>query len=132
MTRKKKKRVIKPLKKGQYRSNLEKHFQKQLAKRKVVHAYEAIRLPYTLRKYYLPDFAVDKTDGVFFIEVKGYLRPSDRTKLLAVIRENPSIDLRLAFAVNNKLNRHTETRYGDWCDKHGIPWCVGELPREWF
>lgn len=67
-----------------------------------------------------------------YIEVKGYLRPSDRTKLLAVLRDNPGIDLRLAFKVNNKISSDSETRYSDWCKKHNIPFCITVIPRDWL
>lgn len=95
--------------------------------------YETVKLPYTLQRHYIPDFVCSTGGKHTYIEAKGYFRPEDRTKILAVLREDNGIDIRLVFAVNNKLHRDSKMRYGDWCDKHNIPWCLaGNIPKEWF
>jgi len=69
---------------------------------------------------------------MFFIEVKGYLRPEDRTKMLAAIEANPGLDLRLLFSKDNVLRKGSKTKYSDWCNKHGIKYAIGTVPKEWF
>lgn len=94
--------------------------------------YERDRFKYTLEKTYTPDFIVEKTDGsVTYIESKGYLRSTDRTKILAVLRDN-DIDLRICFMQDHKLSRGSRNRYSDWCDKHKITYAVGRIPEEWL
>ena len=96
-------------------------------------SYETTRLPYTLRRYYLPDFVCRRADGsIFYIEVKGYFRGSDRVKLRAVREANPLADVRLLFAADNKINAKSKMRYSDWCKKHGFEYAVKELPETWF
>lgn len=120
--------------KGQeYRSLLEIKMLQQIEKYKGKVSYETERIPYTIRKYYVPDFICKRADGTtFYIEVKGYLRPQDRTKLLAVKEATPTIDLKLVFAQDNKLNSKSKTRYSEWCVKHGFSYSIGYVPKEWF
>jgi len=95
-------------------------------------AYETEKLPYTLHKRYIPDFVIEKPNGKkIYIEAKGYFRPADRTKILAVVRDN-NIDLRLLFQQDNFLRKGSKTRYSDWARKHGIPFSVGEIPSNWL
>lgn len=96
--------------------------------------YEAEKLKYTLEKTYLPDFLIEFTDGrKLYIECKGWFRPEDRTKMAAVKRANPTLDIRFVFPRNNKLNKNTETTYTEWCAKHGFPSCVGtSIPKGWL
>lgn len=95
--------------------------------------YETERLPYTVTHEYVPDFIIKYPNGyVVYIEVKGYLRPQDRVKMIAVKKANPTLDIRFLFAANNKLHSGSKSRYGDWCDKHGFEWAVGFVPEDWF
>lgn len=95
--------------------------------------YESTKLPYVLEKQYIPDFVVTGPDGrITYLEVKGYFRPTDRTKLLAVKRKDPSLDIRLCFDRNNKIHSKSNTLYSDWCEKHGFKYCFGEIPDSWF
>lgn len=102
--------------------------------KKVEIGYETMHLPYTLPKTYVPDFTVSHSDGkVVILEAKGYLRPTDRTKLIAVKKANPHLDIRLIFAKDNKLNSRSKTRYSDWCRRHGFPYCfVNHIPNDWI
>lgn len=117
-----------------YASKLESKFAALLKKKKgVTVAYESVRLPYTLSKFYLPDFVVHKRNGeVFYIEIKGYLRPADRTKMLAVRQAAPGIDIRFIFAKDNKISSLSSTRYSDWCKRHHFEYSIGSLPNAWF
>lgn len=95
--------------------------------------YESTRIPYTLRRYYVPDFVCERSDGsVFYIEVKGYLRSTDRSKLLAVKEAAPMADVRLVFAKDNLLYASSKTRYSEWCIKHGFQYSIGSVPKHWF
>lgn len=104
-----------------------------MKRNKFTFEYETENLPYVLVKRYIPDFIITKNDGTkIYIEVKGYLRPQDRAKLIAVKEANPTIDLRIVFGADNKLNRFSKTRYSEWATKHGIPYAVKDIPKEWF
>lgn len=120
--------------KRKYKSDLERQYAKRLRRVPPEYevSYETHKLNYVLEKTYYPDFVCEKDDKVFYIEAKGYFRKEDRVKLLAVREANPGIDLRLAFAVDNKLHRKSKIRYSDWCIKNGFTYCIGEIPNEWF
>lgn len=82
---------------------------------------------------YIPDFYVATLSGKhFYLETKGYFTPEDRAKMLKVIKNNPGIDIRMVFQANNKLNPKSDTRYTDWCNKHGIRCAIGAVPSEWL
>ena len=83
-------------------------------------------------------------DNIIVIEAKGFFKPSDRSKMLAVKKAHPNLDIRLLLQNNGFMYKakkgtgrrtpdSTDMRYGDWCDKHGFPWAVGtEVPKEWI
>ena len=126
---------MKKFKKGTLKGSLEPIIAKDLRRfrSKAKITYETVSLPYTVRKNYWPDFVCVRPDGhTFYIEVKGYFRPEDRTKLRAVIQEVPRPDIRLVFGANNKISSKSKMRYSDWCDKYGFPYSVGTVPKEWF
>ncbi len=93
--------------------------------------YETEKLTYTVLKNYIPDFIIPTPTGKIYLEVKGWFRPEDRSKMLAVKKQNPGLDIRFFFPANNKLNKDTETRYSDWCEKHGFEYYIGTLPVHW-
>ncbi len=96
-------------------------------------SYEKEKFGYTLHKTYKPDFEIMLSNGDRrYVEAKGYFRPADRTKILAVLRDNPHLDLRLLFKSDNTLSKGSRNRYSDWATKHSIPFAVGELPPEWL
>jgi predicted nuclease of restriction endonuclease-like RecB superfamily len=104
---------------------------KRCKKKKLKPSYESVKLPYYLAKVYLPDFVIQRPDGsTFYIEAKGYLRSSDRTKLLAIKEQGH--DLRMIFSQDNKLTAKSKTRYSDWCKKNDIPYSINSVPIEWF
>ena len=91
------------------------------------------KLDYVVRRTYLPDFLVVLESGKsFFIEVKGWFRPEDRTKMIAVKAYNPDLDIRLVFSNDGKLSSKSSSRYSDWCRKHGFEFAIGHIPEKWF
>ncbi len=112
-----------------------KKLMKMTKRRQVKVHYEADKIPYTLVSHhnYHTDLTITFPDGhKRFIEVKGYLRPKDRTKLKTVKQQHPEIDLRIVFAKDNKLNAKSKTRYSTWAKKLGIPYSVGKIPQGWL
>lgn len=86
-----------------------------------------------MSKHYVPDFIVVKPNGhKIYIEVKGYFRSEDRTKMLAVKANNPTLDIRMLFDNDNKLNKKSKSRYSDWCKKHGYIYAFKTVPRSWI
>jgi predicted nuclease of restriction endonuclease-like RecB superfamily len=83
-------------------------------------------------KNYIPDFIITKPSGhKVYIEVKGYLRPEDRTKMIAVKYKNPTLDIRFLFDNDNKLNKDSKSRYSDWCNKHNFAFAFKTIPKGW-
>ena len=95
--------------------------------------YEERTFLYTLPRRYTPDFTVllPGREPVF-LEVKGYFRAEDRTKMRRVKHDNPTADILLVFAYDNKLSAKNEMRYSEWAIKYGFPYCVGQIPEGWF
>lgn len=107
------------------RNRFEKKIQRQLRRAKASFQYESDSIPYVLARRYVPDFVVRKEDGILYIECKGYLRPEDKAKLVAVKKGHPGIDLRIVFyaAVRGNIR---------WAEKHNIPYSIGKVPKEWL
>lgn len=121
--------------KGRFKSPLEYSVYRTLKdiSKKLKIEYETVKLRYTQPKDYIPDFIIALSNGrILYLEVKGYFRQPDRSKILAVIRDNPGVDLRLVFEKNNKLSRRSKMRYSDWATKHNIPYSINEIPLDWF
>ncbi len=114
--------------------NLWKDMKRKLGRRKFPKAeYETEKLKYVLVKNYIPDFVLTKRDGKkIYIEVKGYLRPADRTKMKAVKQLDPDLDIRIVFAKDNKIYKNSKTLYSDWAKKNNFPYSIGEIPRSWL
>jgi hypothetical protein len=114
-----------------YRSKAEKEFANVLADAKINFTYEPNRIPYVISKTYLPDFYL--VDYGFYIEFKGYFKPSDRTKHKLIKEQHPLIDIRFVFMdANKKLNKTSKTSYGFWCDQHDFEWAENKIPDEWL
>ena len=97
--------------------------------------YETETLPYMIQKTYVPDFIITFKDGTkIYVECKGYFKYPDREKMLAVKALNPDLDIRLVFQRNSpsSMGKGVKSRPSDWADKHGFPWAVGEIPKEWL
>lgn len=141
------------------RSGFEKTLIEVLKKLKVKFWYEPLKMPYTIKKVknYQPDFVIykgklkkvkkpltpEELKGMLIIEAKGFFKYTDREKMLAVKECYPHLDIRMLFMNNGYVYKNKkgaprrtpdseDMRYGDWCDKHGFPWAVGEIPKEWY
>ena len=118
----------KPIK---FRSGLEQQVAKLLEGLGISYQYESEKLGYTIEHHYTPDFVLP---NYIYLETKGYWSPSDRRKILNVLKANPEIDLRMVFqSPYNKINKKSKTTYAMWCDKHNIPWTsYHNIPLEWL
>ena len=118
----------KPIK---FRSWLEQQVAKLLEGLGISYQYESEKLGYTIEHHYTPDFVLP---NYIYLETKGYWSPSDRRKILNVLKANPEIDLRMVFqSPYNKINKKSKTTYAMWCDKHNIPWTsYHNIPLEWL
>ena len=114
-----------------YRSNLEKNIGNLLEGLGVSFQYESEKLSYTIDHNYTPDFVLP---NYTYIEAKGYWSPSDRRKILNVLKANPEIDLRMVFqSPYNTISKRSKTTYAKWCEKHDIPWSSYQnIPIEWL
>ena len=117
-----------------YRSWLEADVAQDLKKKGVKFEYEATHLPYvepaTVRKY-TPDLILN--NGDLIVEIKGRWTAHDRRKMGFVIEQNPDKDIRMLFAIDNKISKNSKTRYSDWCRKRGIKYAIGTaVPEEWL
>lgn len=95
-------------------------------KRGVKYEYEVTKLPYLVTRHYSPDFTVTLPSGrVLHIEVKGYLRSADKSKMRAAKKQNPTADIRFIFP--RLVEKNTK-----WCQKFGFPFAIGAIPDEWI
>ncbi len=95
--------------------------------------YESESLDYIVEQTYTPDFIVTLEDGrKIYLEAKGYFRAEDRRKLKLIREQHPDINLKIVFQNNNKLHKLSNTRYSDWCERHGFDYTIGEIPKKWF
>jgi len=82
--------------------------------------YELDRYAYTIQHQYTPDW---KVSDHCFIETKGRWLSSDRTKITAVVKQNPGLIVAMVFMEpNKKISSSSKTSYADYCDKKGIIW----------
>lgn len=88
-----------------------------------------LRYPAPLRRY-IPDVV---TPNGIAIEIKGWFKPADRSKMLAVRAAYPDLDLRLVLATpNQKLAKKSSTTNAMWCDKYGFKWAAKVVPDSWL
>ena len=67
------------------------------------------------------------------VETKGRWVAEDRKKHLLIKKQHPELDIRIVFmSGKTKIRKGSKTTYGDWCDKHGIPWAEKIIPTSWF
>ena len=117
------------------RNNFEKSGADWLKKNGIVYGYETARVPYTLTKYYIPDFSIPpmgSRPGIH-IEFKGFLRTADQVKMKAVKRQNPDLNICIVFQdASKKIRKGSKTTYGEWATKNGFPWTEGLPLKKWF
>jgi len=112
-----------------YKSKFEAKIAANLIKRKVNFKYELWSYPYTLEKWYTPDWFLP---GGVIVETKGKFTSADRTKMLIIKEEFPDLDIRLVFMRDNYLRKGSKTKYSDWARKHGYTYAIGDIPDEWI
>tara|TARA_R100000458_G_scaffold57029_1_gene62619 strand:+ start:394 stop:753 length:360 start_codon:yes stop_codon:yes gene_type:complete len=113
-----------------YRSTLEERIAKSFEKDNVPFLYEARSYEYSLISKYTPDFFLPNE---IILEAKGFFKPSDRRKMLAIKHQYPDLDIRFVFQRNNTLSKNSKTTYGDWATKHGFLWCIHpHIPPDWL
>lgn len=94
--------------------------------------YETTALRYTKEAKYIPDFVcatTDPKDDIVYVEAKGRFLSADRSKMIQVKKAHPTLDIRIVFMRDNKLNKASSTTYMEWAAKHGFKATVyPELP----
>lgn len=107
------------------RNKFEQNVWRFLKRRRIPFTYESERVAYILARHYVPDFIISTPLGKIYVECKGYLRPEDRTKMVAVKRLNPHLDIRILFyaAVPKQIK---------WAEKNGFKYAIEEIPTEWL
>lgn len=110
-----------------YKSQFEKTFSELYPKLQ----YETDKLKYTVEHTYNPDWT--SKPGVYF-ETKGLMTSADRAKHLHIKRQHPDVVVYLIFQNPGiKLSKVSHTTYGEWADKHDIPWATMEtIPKAWL
>lgn len=88
-------------------------------------SYEGLKIPYVIAGHYTPDFVIATPTGRLYIETKGYLRPEDKRKLIAVKKCNPNMDLRIVFYEH-------KPRSVKWAEKNHFKYAIGNIPEEWL
>lgn len=112
-----------------FRSMYEEKFAEILNENKIDFEYEKEKINYEMHLFrkYTTDFKV----GDYYFETKGRFTASDRQKHKAIKICNPDLKIVLVFQQeNNKLNKKSNTRYCDWCDKNGILWTTFKKIKE--
>lgn len=98
--------------------------------------YEISKIPYVIdSRKYVPDITIILKDGKKFryIEGKGYFDQAAQTKMKAVKKSNPDLDIRFVFTDAHKpIRKGSEMTYADWCDKNGFKWAETKIPEKWF
>lgn len=107
------------------RNKFETKIEAQLKRSKLKYVYEGRKIPYVLARHYIPDFIVKTPTGDLYIECKGYLRPEHKSKMVAVKKQHPNIDLRILFYAFNK-------KYVKWAEKNGFKYAFETIPSDWL
>jgi hypothetical protein len=117
------------------RSGLEKRTATYLDSKNVKYEYETLLVEYVVPESthkYKPDFILP--NGVI-VECKGRFTPADRKKMSLAIEQNPDLDIRLLFMLDNPISKGSKTTYTKWCEKRGIKCAVskdGHVPDTWL
>ena len=113
-----------------YRSGLEERLGKHLDKVGCPFLYEVEKFDYVTKSKYTPDFFLP---NCVILEAKGFFKPSDRRKMVAVKEAHPHLDIRFVFMRDNTLTKTSKTTYTKWAEKHGFPACIfPDIPSDWL
>lgn len=102
-----------------FRSKFEKVVADKLKELKIQYEYEKIKLPYILTKKYISDYSLE--DGTL-IEVKGYLRTADISKMKAVRAQHPDQRIVFIFQAPHKPVPRQKQTHAEWAEKNGYEW----------
>lgn len=95
------------------------------------YGYESIKLEYTKAHKYVPDFIL--FEPCIVVEAKGLFDLEDRSKMVAVKKAYPDLDIRFIFQnANTKLHKGSKVTYGMWAEKHGFKYASGSIPTAWL
>lgn len=89
--------------------------------------YESFVVDYTLARTYTPDFTFEH-EGVQ-VEIKGWFRPGDRQKYLAINESLIADDWTFVFIFQNPnkpVGKGAKSTMADWADRNGIPWFAAD------
>ena len=116
-----------------YRSGFEHKVADQLSENKIKFEYETTVIDYIkpqTEHTYTIDFTLP--NGIL-VETKGRWIAEGRKKHLLIKKQHPELDIRIVFmSGKTKIRKGSKTTYGDWCDKHQIPWAEKQIPEAWF
>ena len=112
------------------RSRLEEQVAELLTTRKLEYGHEPDKFNYVIEAKYTPDFKV----GDVYLETKGFFKPADRRKMLAVKKANPDLDVRLVFqALYHQISKNSKTTYAMVAEQHGLHWSpYYDIPLDWL
>jgi hypothetical protein len=91
------------------------------------------------QRHYTPDLFAIPSDSKhkaigYYVEVKGYLRPRERSLFRSIYKAHSHVDLRLLFATDFRATG-TKGRITDWFKKFCPNWKLAiwhhEVPKEW-
>jgi predicted nuclease of restriction endonuclease-like RecB superfamily len=113
------------LAKRQTRNAFEKLLESQIKKAKVKFTYETEKIPYVISGNYIPDFIIETPHGRIYVEAKGYFRREAKSKMVAVKKQHPALDIRFVFYRYSKANEK-------WAIKYKFPYAFEKIPRDWL
>ena len=95
--------------------------------------------PPAKKRKYTPDFKIIRKDGsYFFVEFKGFFRPTDQIKMRAMKTQHPEIDIRFVFMDSKKFiskrvrKDGSRMTYADWANKYKYQYADLEIPEAWL
>ena len=77
---------------------------------------------------YTPDFFIGKT----IVETKGRLDDRSKRTILAMIDTHPTLDYRVVFQRDTKLNLKRTPTYSAWAEYNEICYAIGDIPEDWL
>jgi len=127
------------------RSKFEARIARQLTANKIEYRYEPFSLAYYVAvpnykclqcdssliikpRKYIPDFVI----GNMIIEAKGIFDSAERTKARSLNIQLVEWDFRMVFMYDNWITKKHKSKYSDWCEKNGITYAIGKIPKAWF
>lgn len=110
-----------PAKPGRkYKSKTEARVAKRLQGMGLDYEYEPEKLPYVLHKTYTPDFFSKSSE--IYLEVKGVLDQTTRSKMRAVRNQHPDKDIRFIFPKPHGKCPGIKQTHAEWAETNGFLW----------